>query len=179
MTTSLPEVLLRVYRSDDAQALYTAACESREDVFRWLGWCHPNYSLAEAREWVASREHAFKEGIEYSFAIVDPAGRYLGGLGLNMINRLHQFANLGYWVRSSETGRGVAPAAIRRAAAFAFEKTTLVRLEIVCAVGNVRSQRAAERAGAFREGVLRDRLLLHHVPIDAVMYSIVRSSWSG
>ena len=95
-----------------------------------------------------------------------------------MINRLHRFANLGYWVRSSEAGRRVAPGAIRQVARFAFTQTDLVRLEIVCAVGNTRSQRAAEHAGARREAVLRDRLFLHERPVDAVMYSITRSDWT-
>jgi RimJ/RimL family protein N-acetyltransferase len=177
MIASLPEVSIRPYRSGDAQELYAAARESFEEVFPWLPWCHADYTLDEAREWVASQAFAFSEGTEYSFAIVDRDGRYLGGCALNMINRLHQFANLGYWVRTSAMGRGVAPAAIRRAGAFAFEQTALLRLEIVCAIGNVRSQRAAERAGAIREGVLRDRLVLHRQPVDAVMYSIVRSTW--
>lgn len=179
MTADLPDVSIRPYRRSDADAFYEAARESHNEVFEWLPWCHAQYSLNEARDWIASRDRAWKEGLEYSFAIVAPSGRFLGGLGVNMINRIHQFANVGYWVRTSETGRGVAPAAIRRAAAFAFERTSLVRLEIVCAVGNVRSQKAAERAGASREGVLRDRLLLREAPVDAVMYSIVRSRWRG
>jgi RimJ/RimL family protein N-acetyltransferase len=174
---ALPAVVIRPYRSEDAAALYAAARESIDEVFPWLPWCHPAYSLDEARDWIASRPQARAEGIEYAFAIVDARGRYLGGCGINMINRIHRFANLGYWVRSSEAGRGVAPAAIRQAAAFAFGSTDLVRLEILCAVGNSRSQRAAERAGATREAVLRDRLILHGQPVDAVMYSMVRSDW--
>jgi RimJ/RimL family protein N-acetyltransferase len=71
-------------------------------------------------------------------------------------------------------GRGVAPAAVRLVAEHAFRETDLVRLEIVCAVGNVRSQRVAEKAGAVREGVLRNRLLLPSGPSDAVMFSLVR-----
>src|SRR5712691_5832046 len=86
----------------------------------------------------------------------------------------HRFGNLGYWVRTSATGRGVARAAVRQLADFAFRNTELVRLEIVCAVGNQRSQRVAERAGAVREGVLRDRLLLHGQAVDAIMYSLTR-----
>ena len=70
--------------------------------------------------------------------------------------------------------RGVATEAVRQVADFAFGNTDLVRLEIVCAVGNDASQRVAERAGAVREGVLRHRLLLHGQPVDAVMYSVVR-----
>jgi RimJ/RimL family protein N-acetyltransferase len=174
---ALPAVRIRPYQLSDADDLYAAARESIEDVFPWLPWCHPNYSMEEAREWIASRQQARAQDIEYAYAIVDERGRYLGGLGINMFNRVHQFANLGYWVRTSEAGRGVAPAAIRQAAAFTFGATDFVRLEILCAAGNARSQRAAERAGATREAVLRDRLILHGKPVDAVMYSMVRSHW--
>lgn len=53
-------------------------------------------------------------------------------------------ANLGYWVRTSATGSGVAPIAVRQAATRAFSTTELHRLEIVVAVKNVRSIRVAE-----------------------------------
>jgi RimJ/RimL family protein N-acetyltransferase len=36
---------------------------------------------------------------------------------------------------------------------------------------------SSEKVGAVREGVLRDRLLLHNTPHDAVMFSIVRSQF--
>jgi RimJ/RimL family protein N-acetyltransferase len=145
-------------------------------VYPWLPWCHPQYSLAEAQEWIRSRAPLAGEGREYTFAIVGTGGRLLGGCGLNQINRLHRFANLGYWVRTSATGHGVATDAVRQLADFAFRNTDLVRLEIVCAVGNNASQRVAERAGAVREGALRYRLLLHGQPVDAVLYSLVRGA---
>ena len=46
--------------------------------------------------------------------MIDEArGSLLGGCGLNGVNRINRFANLGYWVRSTETGRGIATAATR------------------------------------------------------------------
>ena len=165
---------LRPYAARDAGALFEAALESIAEVYPWLPWCHPDYSLAEAEQWASSRAELASSGEEYNFAIVGPDGRYLGGCGLNQINRAHRFANLGYWVRTSATGRGVATEVVRQLEQFAFQHTDLVRLEIICAVGNERSQRVAERAGAVREGVMRSRLLLHDRPVDAVMYSLVR-----
>ena len=156
--------------------MWEAARESVPEVFPWLAWCHAGYSMAEAVDWVSTRAPLAAKGQEYAFAIVGPDGRYLGGCGLNQINRLHRFGNLGYWVRSSATGRGVATAAVRQVAEFAFQETDLLRLEIVCAVGNERSQRVAARAGASREGILRHRLLLHGQPVDAVMYSLLREA---
>src|SRR5437588_791403 len=46
--------------------------------------------------------------------------------------------------------------------------------ELVAAVDNVGSQRVAEKAGATREGILRNRLLINGRPHDAVLYSLVR-----
>jgi len=175
----MTEVQIRPYVAEDAALLYAAARESHADVFPWLEWCHAEYKLEEAKAWTEARPRLFAEGVCYDFVIVDSAGAFLGACGLNQVNRVHRFANLGYWVRASAAGRGVAPAAIRRLARFAFTETDLVRLEIVCAMGNTRSQRAAEKAGASREGVLRARLLVHGRPHDAVMYSIVRAAWKA
>jgi len=164
---------IRFYEPGDAQALWEAARESVAEVGRWLPWCHADYSIEDAAEWTRSRAGLAADGREYAFAILGPDGRFLGGCGLNQINRTHRLCNLGYWVRTSATGGGVATTAVRLAAEFAFKETDLARLEIVCAAGNIASQRVAERAGATREGLLRQRLVIHGQSVDAVLYSLV------
>lgn len=168
--------VIRLYQQGDAQHMHVAALESVAEVYPWMAWCHERYSLDEARQWIAVQEDLAKQAMAYEFVILDQGGRFLGGCGINQISKVNRFANLGYWVRTSETGRGVAPAAVRRVAEYAFSETDLIRLEIVCAVGNTRSQRVAEKVGAVREGILRNRLLLPTGPSDAVMYSLVRAN---
>jgi RimJ/RimL family protein N-acetyltransferase len=165
---------IRPYRADDAKGLYEAASESIADMSPWLPWCHPDYSMQEATEWARLQARRAADGREFVFVVAGPSGEFLGGCGVNQVNAIHRFGNLGYWVRSSATGRGVAREAVRQTAELVFRETDLVRLEIVCAVENRRSQRVAEGAGAVREGVLRSRILLHGKPVDAVMYSLVR-----
>ncbi len=63
---------------------------------------------------------------------------------------------------------------VRQMAKFTFTNTDFMRLEIECAVPSRRSQRLAERVGATREGILRNRLQLHDRAVDAVMYSLIR-----
>ena len=168
-------LLIRPYREEDASALYEAVRESLPEVSRWLPWCHENYSLEESKEFVGSRETATHDGEWYSFAVFErEGGKFLGGVGLNFFNRVHQMANLGYWVRTSAAGRGVATDATRAVARFGFEELGLQRIEIVVAVGNLSSQRVAEKAGAAREGVLRKRLVINGEPQGAVLFSLVR-----
>jgi ribosomal-protein-serine acetyltransferase len=165
---------VRLYQKEDVEAIHAAALESVTEVYPWLAWCHPRYTLDEARQWVMLQIELARQRKAFEFVIVGEGGRLLGGCGINQINPMNRLANLGYWVRTSAAGRGVAPAAVRQVAAYAFRETDLIRLEIVVAVGNTRSQRVAEKVGAVREGVLRSRVLLPSGPSDAVMYSLVR-----
>ena len=64
-------------------------------------------------------------------------------------------------------------AAVRLTAEFGFRELGLHRVEIVAAVGNDASQRAAQKAGATREGVLRNRIVLRGEVLDAVMFSLI------
>ena len=167
------EIGIRLFREGDAEHVFAAVRESMAEVSAWMPWCHAGYGLDEARAWVAAQEPLAAQGAAYAFGIWSE-GRYLGTCGLNQINPANRFANAGYWVRTSAMGQGVAPAAVRLVAEFAFQRTDLIRLEIVCAVRNLRSQRVAEKVGAHREGVLRDRLILPDGPSDAVMFSLLR-----
>jgi len=168
-------IRIRRYRSDDSERLFNAAAESIEQIFPWLPWCHPGYSLDESRSWITHCDAAWTAGAEYNFAIVDQADGFLGGCGLNQLKREHRIANLGYWVRTSATGKGVASGAVRRLAEFAFRETNLMRLEIIVALDNRASQRVAENAGAIREGIAHDRLRLRDQSHDAIMYALLRS----
>jgi RimJ/RimL family protein N-acetyltransferase len=97
----------------------------------------------------------------------------MAGVCIN-INRENRLANLGYWVRSSQTRRGIATRATRLLADWAFQNTELHRLEILVAVRNHPSLRVAAKAGAVWEGVLPARLRLGDEMHDAVLFSIVR-----
>lgn len=168
------DVRLRRYGVDDAAVVAEAVQESLAELMPWMPWCHPGYSVEEAREWLALQVAAFDAGRAYEFAIVSGDGRYLGGCGLNGIDRLNRRANLGYWVRSSATRQGVAGAAVRAIHEWAFGATDLIRLEILVAVENVASLRVAEKSGAVRDGTLAHRLLLQGGSHDAAMFALTR-----
>jgi ribosomal-protein-serine acetyltransferase len=168
-------IRIRPYAIADAQAVWDAAIESSAELLPWMSWFHAGYHIRETRSWLEMQVGAFRMGTSYEFAIESDDRRYLGGCGLNQIDPLNRRANLGYWVRTTQTRRGIATAAARLTVEWAFKHTDLVRLEIIAATANVGSQRVAERAGAQREGVLRSRLFVRGQFQDAVVFSIVRS----
>ena len=167
-------ITLRPYRDEDADALFEAARESIPEMTPWMPWCHPDYSIQESREWITSCFDNWEKGNSYNFAITNTeTGKYLGGCGINDFHRDHGVANLGYWVRTSETKKGVATMTTLLLADFGINELKLKRIEIVIDVDNVASQRVAEKSGATREGILRNRLAQHGKPTDAVMFSLI------
>jgi ribosomal-protein-serine acetyltransferase len=165
---------IRPYQSDDAPLLYEAAAESIADIYPWMPWCHPGYTLEESEKWIETCMADWQAKRAFDFAVYDQdTNKFLGVVSINQLHPFHQFANLGYWVRSSCAGHAIAVTATRLCACFGFEELHLKRIEIVAAVGNRRSQRVAEKAGATREGILRKRLKIGEVWHDAVMYSLL------
>lgn len=169
-------VLLRAPRAGDAAALCQAALESVDDVGRWLPWCHAGYARQDAEAWIDACQTAWQCEESYPFFIFDRCDRMLvGGCALNEIDRPRLRANLGYWIRSSRMGQGLATAAARLAARFALETLSMQRIEIVAATGNLASQRVAAKLGAMREGLLRNRLRIRDMPHDAYCFSLIPS----
>jgi ribosomal-protein-serine acetyltransferase len=167
-------IMLRPPELGDAEGIYAAVRESIPEISPWMSWCHEGYTIDETREWLVSLPDGWQDGSNYAFVITEAAGgTILGGCGLNHLNRFFRLANLGYWVRSSTTGHGIAGRATRLVARFGFEQLGLVRVEIVVGVGNQRSLRVAKKVGATREGVLRNRLIVGHELQSAVMHSLI------
>lgn len=60
----------------------------------------------------------------------------------------------------------------------AFETLGCLRVQLKTDLRNVRSQRAIERLGAVKEGILRKHMVIHDGYVrDTVMYSIVDTEW--
>jgi RimJ/RimL family protein N-acetyltransferase len=166
------EILLRPFRLDDATQLYCAVLESLKELKPWMSWATDGYTELTAREYITIARARWEEHSFYAFAITR-AGELLGACTLSSIHPIYRFCNLGYWVRTSCHGQGIAGRAAKLAAGFAFEHLGLIRMEIVIAVGNQASLRVAEKIGAHNEGILLNRIVVGKSIYDAHMYSLV------
>jgi RimJ/RimL family protein N-acetyltransferase len=141
-----------------------------------MAWCKPDYGRTDTEAFVRTQPQAWQEGREYPFLILDRHSReILGSCGLNRVDWLNLSANLGYWIRTSAQGQGVATSATQLVLRFAIEELGLQRVEIVTAVGNAASQRVAQKVGAVREALARNRCRVAGVQQDAYIYSVIPS----
>lgn len=89
-------------------------------------------------------------------------------------------AELGWtWLDQAEHGSGLNASIKFLLLRHAFEEWQLVRLQLKTAASNLRSQRAIEKLGAQREGLLRNHRRLADGRLDdTVLYSITDHEWS-
>src|SRR5687767_14437341 len=153
------DLLLRPFRLDDAPHLNCAVRESLKDLKPWMSWATDEYSEQTARDYITIARARWEEHTFYAFALVR-ASELLGACTLSSIHAVYRFCNLGYWVRTSCRGQGIAGRAAKLAARFAFEHLGLVRAEIVIGVGNQASLRVAQKLEAHDEGILLNRIVV-------------------
>jgi RimJ/RimL family protein N-acetyltransferase len=139
-------IALRGFRSTDVAAL-VEACQDPE-IPRFTLVPSP-YTEDHAGAWLRRLAVGRAAGTHMAFAIVDaPAGAaLLGAVGLNVIDREQQAADVGYWLAAPARGRGVATRAVELVAAWAFDALGLERLELRTQEHNHASRAVAGRAG--------------------------------
>lgn len=99
------------------------------------------------------------------------SNRLLGGTGINQLAPHHRYGNIGYWVRQSRQGQGIARQAVALLRDCGFTQLGLFRLEIVMGVGNTASEAVAIAAGATFECRVRNRIFLHDQPLDTYIFT--------
>jgi RimJ/RimL family protein N-acetyltransferase len=170
------DLLLRPFHLSDTSQLYEAVRESLNELKPWMSWATDRYTEITAREYISIARARWEEHTFYAFAITC-AEELLGACTLSSIHPIYHFCNLGYWVRTSYRGRGIAGRAAKLVARFAFEHLGLIRVEIVIGVGNHASLRVAEKIGAHDEGILLNRMVVGRSIYDAHMYSLLPSDF--
>lgn len=139
-----------------------------------MSWANDSYSAAQAASWFAYCDIERESKTSFELGIFEAeSGSLVGGCGLNQFNQVNGFCNLGYWVRESHQRQGAGLAAIQALTHFGFTELNLGRIEIVVAVDNAPSIALAEKAGALRECLARNRMKVHGSSVDAYVFSIV------
>jgi RimJ/RimL family protein N-acetyltransferase len=84
---------------------------------------------------------------------------------------------IGIWLAAAARGRGAGTQAQRLLVDLFFLHTTVNRVEALTDAENVAEQRALERAGFTRDGVIRGSQWREGAYRDTVLYSVLRADW--
>jgi len=172
----LPGVELKLLEERHAYALYSAISSDREYLREWLPWVDATRSTDDTREFIDKSLRQFAKNAGFHAGIwVD--GEYAGTIGCQAVNWANRKVELGYWLGSRYTGRGIMTAAVSAMCDQAFDEWSLNRVQLQCAAGNVRSQAIPRRLGFREEGLIEQGQLLYGKFHDLIVFGMLRSMW--
>jgi RimJ/RimL family protein N-acetyltransferase len=151
--SALPETLpdeivtLRKYRASDVDAVRDAIDASFEELRMWMPWAQTRPTAQSVRDFVQPSILRFGGVADANYAItLTDGGRYVGGCGL-MPRVGTRALEIGYWVDTRFTRRGIASASARLLTAAAFALPDIDRVEIRCDAGNIASAGVPRKLG--------------------------------
>ncbi|WHY22006.1 GNAT family N-acetyltransferase [Paenibacillus sp. G2S3] len=121
-----------------------------------------------------------KNGSQIPFVIIEQAsGQIVGTTRIMHPDLVHRNAEIGCtWVSPEYWRTSVNTEAKSLLLHYCFEELKLIRVEFTVVKTNLRSQRAVERLGAVKEGVLRQHRIRSDGSIhDNVVFSILDKEW--
>lgn len=140
----------------DGVAVNEAIRESIEELRPWMPWAKNIPAIDESEENVRLARLKFLQRFDLRLHLIHKeTGRFIGGSGLHRIDWESKKFEIGYWIRTSQSGKGLMTEAVQGITNFAICVLQANRIEIRCDSTNTRSARIAERLGFTLEGILR------------------------
>jgi ribosomal-protein-serine acetyltransferase len=162
-TLSHGQVILRRWRPGDAAALLAAVVESKEHLRPWMPWAE-GYDEARAAEYLSDCDEQWTAGTGFAYAIT--VGDHLVG-SAGLLGRAGDGGlEIGYWVHSDWTGRGIATDAAAALTEAALALPGIDRVEIYHDAANAASGRIPAKLGYARIGARPTRDLAPAAPAD-------------
>lgn len=163
-------LLIRGPLPGDGEAIHAAAVESQPELRQWLPWAVSISSTLEYEVRVRKKRLEFLERKDLWLLLWRKASgsdepMLIGSSGLHRIDWQAPSFEIGYWVRTSQTGQGYITEAVAGITHFAFETLGAQRVEIRCDARNTRSAAVPQRLGFALEGTLHNHMR-HHLTGD-------------
>ncbi len=171
--------VVRLEPLTEAHVPALTAAGAAESIWRYTVY---GAMLGEAamRAWVQDRLREQAAGTDLPFAVVHAAtGRVIGATRFMELEPRHRKLEIGgTWYAVAFQRTAVNTECKYLLLRHAFEVWDCVRVQLKTDLRNTRSQRAIERLGAVREGVLRNHLILPDGTLrHSVYYSLLPEEW--
>ncbi|MEM1154009.1 MAG: GNAT family protein [Pseudomonadota bacterium] len=167
-------VRLEPMTQDHAQGLYNRG-RTADD---WRFMPRPCFiDLADVRHWI---DEAREADNEVPFVIVETdKNKPIGSTRFLNIRLQHRSLEIGWtWLGQDWQRTGANTEAKWLLLSHAFDSLGCIRVEFKTDARNMRSQRALERIGATREGVLRSHMIVQNNTVrDSVYFSVIENEW--
>lgn len=153
-----PRLMIRPPQAGDGKVMNAAIRESVVELKPWMPWVRKSVPTIEESEEVCRQAQAkfvLRDDMTM-FCFDRVSGEFIGSTGLHRFNLEHGIFEIGYWIRSSRSGKGYVTEATNALTRFCFGALGARRVQLFCNASNLKSVAIPESLGFEKEGRLRE-----------------------
>ena len=159
------EIKLRLLEPGHADTLFALVDSNRHHLRHWLPWLDANSAVSDTLHFIQATRRQFLDDSGFVTGIWY-CGELVGIIEHNRIDWENRISWPGYWLADELQGKGIMTKSCRALINHAFTELNLNRIDIRCAVGNIKSRAIPERLGFQQEGVIRHAEWLYDKFVD-------------
>ncbi len=167
---------LRIAQTGDGVMINEAVTESLSELAAWMPWACREQTVNDSETFARTTAVNFLRRTDFGFLIFSKSeSLFLGIVGVHERDQALARFEIGYWLRTSATGKGHMTEAVNGLTTYAIRYLSAARIEIRADTENAASAGVARRAGYTLEGTLRRTLQNCDGELrDAFMFSKIR-----
>ena len=146
LPTEKEGVVLKPLSFKDAVDFYEAMHESREEIKSLLMYPDAQFSIDEVKQLVKNIVYNRETKRSLAFGIFQ-GGELVGYIDLMNLKSETEEPEVGFWIKTSQAGKGLATIATNAIVSYGFNKLGLERIVLGCKPDNLATKRVAEKCG--------------------------------
>jgi ribosomal-protein-serine acetyltransferase len=172
-------LMLRPFRRRDVGTFHRAVDSSITELQPWLPWID-GYNRGFAQRFIRESVGSWADRRAFDFTVrtQDDLDRHIGNVSVWQTSQQNSTGEVGYWIRSDETGKGYGTEAAAAVVKIGFEELGFHKVVLRIAVGNIGSERIATKIGFTLEGILRDEVKVGDEWLDHTAWSMLSPEWT-
>lgn len=166
------KIKLRAYKETEAELVWNLIEE--EGIKDTLMVITPfPYSLESEKSFISSAMNNKTELFNFAVESLE-SGEYLGGCGLNAIDRKNSTATVGLWLGKKYHGQGYGSDTLRTLCRFIFDEMNIHKIKLFYFDFNQAAKKCYEAVGFVEEGRNRKELFRHGKYHDQISMGLFR-----
>ena len=172
-------LLIRCPRPGDGVVVHTSVLESLAALRKFpasLPWAMEEPTVEASEKFCCDGSASYDLGTNMPMLVFLKGDNvHVGNVGLHDFSWQVPKCEIGFWGRSTYSGRGLITEAVQAVTSFGFDRLGMRRIEALPDEDNRSSCRLCERAGYELEGTLKSyRAWTDRIPRNVRVYAIVR-----
>ncbi|MGD0918925.1 MAG: GNAT family N-acetyltransferase [Thermodesulfobacteriota bacterium] len=168
------EIKLSLSVPQYADELFELTDRNRDFLRQWLPWLDKVTKPADTKEFIETQLLRFQRG-EALHVTIFYQDKIAGVLAYNQIDQVNGIGYIGYWLAQDYNGKGIITKSAKNLIELGYAYYSLNRIDIRCAVENLKSRAIPERLGFKNEGIIRQAENLYGTYLDHVVYGLLKN----